>query len=100
VQGHDGVASYSWLSDLGVGWIAERPGNLLLDFEHLRVTFRLVVVEGDRQVGKEDQHLVLAEPQALQEVAHRRLFHPSALAGPSLGRWIDRMPCGEQRGSG
>jgi hypothetical protein len=22
MQGHDGVASYSWLGDLGVGWIA------------------------------------------------------------------------------
>jgi hypothetical protein len=69
----------------------------LLDVEHPQVALRLVVVDQDRQVVKEGQHLVLAEPQALREVAHRRLFHLSALAGPSLGRWIGRMPCGEQR---
>src|SRR5260370_42563218 len=76
---------------------AEAAGDFLLDLEHAQVTFGLVVVERDRQIVEEGQHLILAQPQALQEILCRRLLHASALARAARRRRIGRMAGGQQR---
>ena len=51
---------------LGAVVRAEATRNLLLDFEHAQVTLSLIIVEGDRQVVEERQHLLLAEQEAFE----------------------------------
>ena len=53
--------------------------------------------KSSRKAEREGEHLLLPQPQPLQQIARRRLLHPSALARASLGRWIGGMPGGEQR---
>src|SRR5260221_7644845 len=54
-----------------------------------------MVVEGDHEVVEEGEHLVLAEPGPLQEVARWRLLDPSARA--PRGRRIGRLPRRQER---
>src|SRR5258708_27939745 len=66
---------------------AEAARHLLVQLEGPQIALGLVVVEGDGQVREEGEHLVLAQPQALQEIARGRLLDASALAGaPPPGR--------------
>ncbi len=75
---------------------AERAGDLVLDLEHPQVTLRLVLIEGDGQVVEEGEHLLLAQPQALQEILRRRLLAAPTLCGAAW-RWRSRgMPGGQQ----
>src|SRR5260221_10273228 len=56
-----------------------------------------MVVEGDHEVVEEGEHLVLAEPEPLQEVARWRLLDPSARARAPRGRRIGRLPRRQER---
>src|SRR5258708_4207866 len=75
---------------------AEAAGHLLLHLEHANVALGLVVVKGDGEVVGERQHLLLAEPQAFEQVARWRLLDPSTLARAAFRRRIGGMPGGEQ----
>jgi hypothetical protein len=46
----------------------------------------LVVVERDAEVVEEGEHLLLAQPEAFEQVARRRLLDPSALPRAALRR--------------
>src|SRR5258708_6073871 len=73
-----------------------RHTRLLLDLEQAQIAFGLVVLERDRQVVEEGEHLVLAEPEALQEILGWGLLHAPALSRPARRRWIGGMPGGQQ----
>src|SRR5260221_9587522 len=73
---------------------AERAGNLLLDFEHAQILLGLIIVEGDRQVVQEGQHLLVPQAQPLEQIARGRLLDSSPLPRRALGRGIARPPGG------
>src|SRR5438093_2384700 len=64
------------------GGTAETAGDLLLDFDHAQVAFRLIVVEGHAPIGHEGQHLLLVAAQAIKEVAALALLGPTAFLWP------------------
>src|SRR5689334_25190782 len=60
---------------------AEGAGDLLLHLDHAQVAFGLVVVEGNGEVIEEGQHLVLIEPEPIQQIARGRLLAPTSAPG-------------------
>jgi len=78
------------------GIAAEAAGHFLLHLAGPQVALGLVVVERDRQVVEEGEHLLLAQPPTFEEIARRRLLDPSPLPRAAL-RWrIGGMAGGEQ----
>src|SRR5258708_21816112 len=73
-----------------------RHTRLLLDLEQAQIAFGLVVLERDRQVVEEGEHLVLAAPEALQEILGWGLLHAPALSRPARRRLIGGTPHGQQ----
>lgn len=51
---------------------AEAAGDLLLGFEQAQIALGSVVIEGNRQVVQEGQHLFLPQPQAFEQIARGR----------------------------
>jgi hypothetical protein len=45
---------------------AEGASDLLLDFDHPQIPFRLIIREGDGQIVQKRQHLVCASQQVVQ----------------------------------
>src|SRR5690348_2005957 len=76
---------------------AEAARDFLLHLEPAQVAFRLVIVEGDGEVVEEGQHLLLAEGEALEQVARRRLGEPAALTRSTRrrGRRVGSQPDSE-----
>jgi hypothetical protein len=74
----------------------EAARNLLLDFEHPQIALSLIIVKGDGQVVKEGEHCVLAEEEALEQVARRGLLDPAALPGAACVWRIGREPSGQE----
>src|SRR6266581_7071200 len=52
----------------------EAPGDLLLDFNHAKISLRLVVVKRDRKIEQEPEHGPLSPRQSIQQIASRALF--------------------------
>ncbi len=69
------------------------------DLECPQIALGLVVVERNRQVIEEGEHLVLVAQEAFEQVAGWGLGEPTALARPALlvGWWIGGQPGGQQR---
>ena len=67
--------------------------ELRRDLEHRQVLLRLSVVEGDRELSEEGEHLLLAQPEARQQLARGRWLAPAALPRP-------RCPGGRGGGGG
>ena len=58
---------------------AEAAGDLLLNFEHPKISFRLVVIKRNREIAQEGEHLSLPQPEAFEQVAGGRLFEPTVV---------------------
>ncbi len=63
---------------------AETPGDLLLDFDHPKISLRLVIVKWDRKIVQEPEHGPLAPREAIQQITSRALFGSPWCA---LGTW-------------
>src|SRR5512135_3088164 len=59
---------------------SEAARDLLLDFDHAQISFRLVVIKRDTQVFQKRQNGVLVFAQAIKQIACGALFDSSALA--------------------
>src|SRR5262245_37847005 len=60
---------------------AETAGDLLLDFHHPDIALREAVIKRHGEVVQEQQHRLLMLGQAIEQIARRRLFAPTFLAG-------------------
>src|SRR5258708_37125304 len=63
---------------------AETPGDLLLHFDHPKISLRLVIVKWDRKIVQEPEHGPLAPRESIQQIASRTLFGSPRCA---LGRF-------------
>ena len=64
-----------------------------MHLEVAQITLCLVVVEGNRQIVEEGEHLVLLQQESFEQVARRCLFEPTALASTArLAGGVDWPP--------
>jgi len=81
--------------DLGAPQGPESAGNLLLDFSHAYIPFRLVVPEGNPKIEHEIQRLRPIFIKTLQQVSRFGFFKPAPLAlgpRPDFEEWIFMIP--------
>src|SRR5260221_12978805 len=52
----------------------EATGNLLLDFDHPKISLRLVVVKRNRKIVQELEHSPLPLRESIQQIPSRALF--------------------------
>jgi hypothetical protein len=79
---------------------AKRAGDFLLHLEYAQILLRLVVVEGNRQIVEEGEHLVLPQQKSFEQIARGGLRQPTALSRSAVviwGRRIRRQSCAQQR---
>src|SRR6266581_3913165 len=60
---------------------AETAGDLLLDLHHAEIALGQAIVERHGEVVQEQQHPLLVLRKAIEQIASRRLFGPTFLAG-------------------
>src|SRR5258707_7649803 len=65
---------------------AETPGDLLLDFDHPKISLRLVIVKWDRKIVQEPDHGPLAPREAIQQTTS-----PALLGSPWCSLSIVRL---------
>ncbi len=70
---------------------APAAGDLLLQFDHPDIAFGLVVVEGDGEVGREAQYVVLVLIEAAEQGTGGSKFRSPAFPGPWRG-WLSAWP--------
>jgi len=66
-----------------------------LQFDHPDIAFGLVVVEGDGEVGREAQYVVLVLIEAAEQGTGGSEFRSPAFPGPWRG-WVERLAFGDQ----
>ena len=69
---------------------AKGARDLLLHFDHADISLRLIVVKGDREVGEEGQHRLLADLKPIQQIdsgmaSDSALAFGSSTGGRSMG---------------
>src|SRR6266446_6930548 len=62
------------------------PRNLLSEFHHAKIIFRLIVIKRDYKIMHETQDLLLIQAQAMQEIANVPLRESTTLALISRSR--------------
>src|SRR5713101_9272189 len=69
---------------LGSSHAAEAPGDLLLHFDHARISLGEIIVKIHMQILQEGQHRLLVCAQAIKQIAGSTLFaSPSSTRRPN-----------------